>query len=262
MASTIFENIPLIELPWEGELTVTTLTEKAYDALRHDIVRGHWSPGQQLRMAELSARYGMGFSPLREALSRLQAEGLAMLAPLRGFSVASLSLEEMWDTINLRILIECEALRLSIRKGGDDWEAGIISTLHALNRQSGRLAQGNEDDLWELERRHAAFHLQLISACGSPRLLALAQRLYIDTERYRIPILLQSGPASGRDVQREHTDIADAALARKLDVATHRLTEHYKLTAQAIGQRITRQIVPLGGTDQKKPTAKRRRQIA
>lgn len=247
---------------WEGELTVTTLTEKAYDALRHDIVRGHWSPGQQLRMAELSARYGMGFSPLREALSRLQAEGLTMLAPLRGFSVATLSLEEMWDTINLRVLIECEALRLSIQKGGDDWEAGIVSTLHALNRQSGRLSKGNEDDLWELERRHASFHLQLISACGSPRLLALAQRLYVDTERYRIPILLQSGPSSGRDVQKEHTDIADATLARKTDVATHRLTEHYRLTAQAIGQRISKQNLPLGGTAQKISAPKRKRQTA
>lgn len=217
---------------------MTTLTEMAYEALRHDIVRGHWAPGQQLRMAELSGRYGMGFSPLREALSRLQAEGLAVLAPLRGFSVAPLSLEEMWDTINLRVLIECEALRLSIRHGGDDWEAGIVSALHALNRQNVRAGSGREEDLWELESRHRAFHLQLVSACRSPRLLALTQRLYVDTERYRIPILLQTGPSKGRDVQKEHTEIADAALARKRDLALRRLAEHYRMTAHAIERRM------------------------
>lgn len=250
---------------------VTTLTEKAYEALRHDIVRGNWAPGQQLRMAELSGRYGMGFSPLREALSRLQAEGLATLAPLRGFSVASLSLEEMWDTINLRILIECEALRLSIRKGGDDWEAGIVSALHALNRQSTRASGGKEEDLWELESRHRAFHLQLVSACGSARLLALTQRLYVDTERYRIPILLQAGPSRSRDVQKEHTEIADAALARKSDLATRRLTEHYQLTAKAIELRMAKLKVETGHESRKKPAkkataktvvTKRRRRVA
>lgn len=218
---------------------MSTLTERAYKALRHDIVRGELVAGQPLRMAELSARYGMGFSPLREALSRLQAEGLVVLAPLRGFSVAALSLEEMWDTINLRILIEGEALRLSIAKGGVDWEAGIVSALHALNWQSGRAGSGNEEDLWELESRHQVFHMQLISACGSPRILTIAQRLYVDTERYRIPNLLQSGPSSARDVKKEHTEIADAALARKTQFAVDYLTEHYQMTARAIEMRIS-----------------------
>jgi DNA-binding GntR family transcriptional regulator len=243
---------------------MTTLTAKAYEALRHDIVRGHWEPRQQLRMAELSARYGMGFSPLREALSRLQAEGLTVLAPLRGFSVASLSLEEMWDTIKLRILVETEALRLSISKGGDDWEAGIIATLHALNRQSTRVDTGQENEMWELETRHKVFHEQLLAACGSPRILELARRLYVETERYRIPILLQSGASNKRDVQREHTDIADAALARDVESATRKLAEHYELTAQTIEQqtlkrRATPEMASTRNHKAKKPEKRKRR---
>lgn len=245
---------------------MTTLTAKAYEALRHDIVRGYWEPRQQLRMAELSARYGMGFSPLREALSRLQAEGLTVLAPLRGFSVASLSLEEMWDTIKLRILVEKEALRLSISKGGDDWEASIIATLHALNRQSTRVGAGRESELWELESRHQAFHEQLLAACGSPRILDLAKRLYVETERYRIPILLQSGTSNKRDVQSEHTDIANAALARDAESATRKLAEHYELTAQIIEQQtLKRRASPkkASTTDRKsKKPEKRKRKAA
>lgn len=213
---------------------MTTLTEKAYEALRQDIVRGTLKPGQQLRMAELSAQYQMGFSPLREALSRLQAEGLTVLAPLRGFTVATLSISEMWDTINLRILIECEALKLSMQHGGDDWEAGIVSTLHALMLQYERQSGVDNFAVWELESRHHAFHMQLVSACGSPRMLKLIEQLYVDTERYRIPILLQSTPHRGRNIQEEHSDIAEAVLARNTEMAIQKLVEHYRLTAFAI----------------------------
>ncbi len=211
-----------------------TLAEKAYFALRHDIVRGTWMPKQALKMAVLSKHYTMGFSPLREALSRLQAEGLVSLAPLRGFTVAPLSIDEMWDTVNLRILIETEAFRLSIKNGHDTWEAGIVSALHALTLQSQRAATNDDDVLWELERRHHAFHKQLISACGSPRMIDYFERLYVDTERYRIPLLLSGGSAKKRNIQAEHSQIAEAAIARKADVACKLLAEHYRLTAETI----------------------------
>lgn len=216
-----------------------TLAEKAYLALRHDIVRGTWTPKQALKMAALSKHYDMGFSPLREALSRLHSEGLVTLAPLRGFTVAPLSLDEMWDTVNLRILIETEAFRLSIQTGKDDWEAGIVSSLHALTLQSQRATSGNDDALWELERRHHTFHKQLVSACGSPRMMDYFERLYVDTERYRIPLLLMGGTAKKRNIQAEHSQIAEAAIARKTEAACKLLSEHYRLTAETIERQAT-----------------------
>lgn len=211
-----------------------TLAEQAYLGIRHDIVRGKWSPNQALRMASLSKQYDMGFSPIREALSRLQADGLVTLAPLRGFAVSPLSTEEMWDTVNVRILIETEALQLAIKLGDDAWEAGIVSSLHALLLQSQRAKGGSDNDLWELERRHHTFHHQLISACNSPRLIAYFERLYVETERYRIPLLLAGGTATDRNIQEEHSRIADATIARKTDAACKLLAEHYRKTAESI----------------------------
>jgi DNA-binding GntR family transcriptional regulator len=211
-----------------------TLTEKVYTALRHDIVRGAYQPGQPLRMAELSRRYEMGFSPLREALNRLHSERLVGLVALRGFTVAELSLAEMWDAINLRILIEGEALRASIQKGGDGWEAGIVAALHQLNLQASRTKTGKDEEIWELEARHRAFHLALISACGSKWMLEFFDRLYADTERYRIPILLERGYGRGRDVQAEHADLSKAALARNADRAIALLSQHLRQTAETI----------------------------
>lgn len=216
-----------------------TLAEKAYGALRHDIIRGTYSAGQPLRMADLSARYDMGFSPLREALNRLQAERLVDAVALRGFTVAPLSLAEMEDAIHQRILIESQALRAAIRLGGDDWAGGIVAALYALTLQVAR--QDAEPDIWELEARHHAFHRALLAACGSPWLLEFFERLYAATERYRIPILLARSSDRGRDIQAEHSALADATLARDADLAVALLAGHYQRTSKAIAARMLKE---------------------
>lgn len=226
-----------------------TLTEKAYLALRHDIVRGSLMPGQPLRMAELSQRYEMGFSPLREALTRLHSERLVVAIALKGFTVSELSLEQMWDAVRVRIHIECEALKLSIKLGEDDWEARVVSTLHGLTLQAARKDETGDDGIWELEARHHAFHLALISACGSVWMMEFFERLYAATERYRIPILLNRRQGRGRDVQAEHTALSKAALARQTDRAVDLLTQHYTKTAEAIALRMNADINFLSKVD-------------
>lgn len=213
-----------------------TLAEKAYGALRHDIIRGTFAAGQPLRMADLSARYDMGFSPLREALNRLQAERLVDAVALRGFTVAPLSLAEMEDAIRQRILIESQALRAAIQAGDDDWAKGIVAALYALTLQVGR--QDLDPDIWELEARHHAFHRSLLAACGSPWLLEFFERLYAATERYRIPILLARRGDDARDIQAEHTALAEATLARDGDLAAALLAGHYQRTAKTIAARM------------------------
>lgn len=218
-----------------------TLSEKAYLAIRRDIIQGLLPAGQPLRMADLSARYDMGFSPLREALSRLQVERLVIAEALRGFRVAPLSVDEMLDAINTRIDLERDALRLSIRYGDDDWSAAIVAALYALKLQVDRAAGGSVD-VWEVESRHHAFHRALLAACKSPWRLEFIERLYTATERYRIPILLASGTSSpsGRDIQAEHSALADAVLARDTETAVRLLAEHYTKTASSIRDRMDR----------------------
>lgn len=222
------------EAPMEG----LTLAETAYRRLRRDIVRGVLEPRQPLRLEMLRARYGLSFSPLREALSRLQSERLVTAIALRGFSVAPVSATEMWDAVETRILIECEALRRSIAMGDDTWEAEIVAAFHALGLKSRRLADAptqRESDRDALEAAHRRFHRALIGHCRSERLLDLAERFYTETERYRCPALLgRYGEAPERDVIREHAEIMDAALGREADRASERLAEHYRRTAMLV----------------------------
>ncbi|CAN7695562.1 FCD domain-containing protein [Bradyrhizobium sp. LjRoot220] len=214
------------------------LSEVAYQRLRADIVSGALDAGKPLRLEALRQRYGLSFSPLREALMRLQSERLVLSTALRGFSVAPLSLEEMKDATETRILIESEALRRSMQGGDDDWEAGIVAAFHALSRQVERQSRlsGEVDasDMRAMEERHYQFHRALIAHCGSPRLLELADQLYIETQRYRLPSLVgKVAGAPPRDVSAEHQQIMDAALRRSEDAVRH-LAEHYRRTAEVI----------------------------
>ncbi len=215
-----------------------TLAEVAYRRLREDIVHNVFEPGMPLHLELLKQRYGLSFSPLREALNRLQTERLVVTATLRGFSVAPVSVEEMWDATETRILIECEALKRSINNGDDDWEVAVISTFHALDLQVCRMEQRTDEPESEsvtaLERRHKDFHRALIAACRSRRLISLADQLYTETERYRLPSLAGKNPATSRDIPQEHREIMETALARRSDEAAHLLAAHFRRTAELI----------------------------
>src|SRR5690606_37863488 len=154
-----------------------------------------------------------------------------------GFRVADLSLDEMWDVIRTRILIEGEALRQSIAAGDDHWEAAMIAAFHSLSRHSARLAELDAPDdaaLEEMERRHSAFHASLVAACPSRWLLDLSALLYMQTERYRRPLLARPRMGTGgeTDIHAGHKAMLDAALARDGEQAARLLSAHLMATGR------------------------------
>lgn len=189
-----------------------------------------------MRLAQLQERCGVGFSPLREALTRLAAEGLVISEAMRGFRVAPLSLDDLRDTMETRTFVETEALRRSIKRGDDDWEGRIVSSLHALGRQNERSNPDDPESLAALEDRHRDFHVALISASGSRRLEQIIDNLYLGSVRYRMPSLSNLSLNPTRDLMIEHGAISDAALARNAPLAVDLLTAHYSLTAELLIQ--------------------------
>ena len=159
-----------------------TLSERAAAVVEHDILGGVWSPGDRLGIHALSERYGIGATPLREGLSRLVSRGLISAVGQKGFRVASVSEADLVDITQVRIMIEAEALRRSIRDGRDDWEAGILSSLHRLTRSVERDPETMREGTPEFDRLHKAFHRSLLEACGSDRLLRLHDDLYNATD--------------------------------------------------------------------------------
>ena len=211
-----------------------TLAGQTALRLRQDIIRNEFSAGERLTNEKLAERYGVGTSPLREALFQVAGEGLVRVEDHKGFVVAPLSREEMLDVSSLRAYLEIHALRQSIASGDEEWETAVLVADHRLKSADARLLQATPDNLKaakdEWERRHRDFHYALCSACGSPWLLHFFDTLYDQLERYRRHLWRYGERARGADDQ--HDEIRQAALARDADAATALLAEHFRRQAE------------------------------
>lgn len=205
-----------------------TLVERAYLSLRHDIVCGKLTPGERLRVEHLKDQYEVGAGTLREALSLLVSDALVTSEGQRGFRVAPISMADLEDVTNTRVMLETEALRQSIRHGDAKWEAALLQSYELLTKTEVDLAESGSDR-WE--RRNKAFHEALIAGFNSTWSKYLLSILYRHAERYRnINWRLTAAHASGRDVHKEHEAIFRAAVDRQEARAALALEAHIRLT--------------------------------
>jgi DNA-binding GntR family transcriptional regulator len=192
-----------------------TLNASALTQLRSDIIACRLMPNERLRVEALRERYGMGTSPIREALMRLEAEDLVELEQNKGFKVSEVSRENLVDLMRTRIEIESIALRWSLEKAGVEWEASLLGAFHRLSRQR-KIDPAKPDAIseeWSSE--HADFHTALVSACGSPTVLSIRSRLFEQAERYVSLSIMSNSPL--RDDVTEHKQLMRAALSRDID---------------------------------------------
>ena len=216
-----------------------TMAHVVYRKLRNDIVSGVLAPGTPLRSDEVRTVYETGISPLREALTRLTSEQLVTSVGQRGFRVAPLSAEDVLDTMETRILIEGEALRLSIERGGVQWESQVVAAAHALARTPFPVGPDTAAETWAAIHWH--YHATLIAACGSKWLIQLAHVLFAQAERHRLRVVALGAAPQKRDRSSEHDAIFNAAINRNARLATAELDRHYRLSAEHVADVLRRQ---------------------
>lgn len=217
----------------EPTMELRTLTERAYAALRTDIITGDLSPEMKLQTESLKARYGLGGSTLREALTRLTGEALVTFEGQRGFRVAPVSVEDFADLCETRRIIEIDALRRSILAGDDRWESGVVAAYHRLSRIEDQLPLRLEELYDEWEKRNAEFHKALIAACRSRWLHRIHEVLFHQAERYR-RITFASRRTLPRNIQQEHKGIMEATIARDVDAACGLAASHISKTVMIL----------------------------
>jgi DNA-binding GntR family transcriptional regulator len=208
--------------------TPRTLAERAFLSLRNDVICGKLAPGEKLRVEHLKDQYQVGASTLREALSLLVSDALVTAEGQRGFRVAPISLTDLEDVTNTRVMLETEALRQSIRHGDAQWEATLTTCYQLLTQAEDRI-EGAETAQWEA--RNKAFHDALIAAHDSPWTKYMLSILYRHGERYRnINWRLTAAHAVERRVHEEHDSIFQAAINKQEARAALALESHIRLT--------------------------------
>lgn len=208
----------------------TTLSSTLVARLRTAIMNGELVPGAKLVLDRMRASYGVSLSPLREALCRLESEGLVEIVDQRGYRVAPVSRDNLAEVIRLRAELEGLAAREAIAHGDAAWEGRVLSAHHQLTRcQRGSRSPG-EQEAWE--RAHRAFHAELISACRMPMLQQFCETLHDQGDRYRRIFLKDHTPDP--HVPAEHAAIAQAMIERRAEDAVSLLRDHIERTGRKI----------------------------
>ncbi|PCJ96404.1 MAG: GntR family transcriptional regulator [Hyphomicrobiales bacterium] len=216
----------------DRETTSRNLAASIYNGLKTDILSGRLMPGKKLVISDLSATHGVSPGAVREALSRLTSEELVVAEPMRGFRVVPSSVSELEDLTQVRIFIEQHCLERAMCEGDLKWESEIVSALYQINRTDFRSADDPKiiNDAWS--DAHHRFHASLVSACDSVWMLKLREQLFVQSRRYHhLSVLL---PADDRDIRTEHSDLAEAVIARDLEKAKELIAAHFEKTKQIL----------------------------
>ena len=209
-----------------------SLTSAVHERLRADILSTRLVPGQRLHIAGLAKQFSVSLTAVREALSRLVADGLVQASDQRGFRVSPVSLADLADVTRTRIDIEGIALRRSIERGDKAWLKAVETAFDELKAVPYRYPDEPGVHYEEWVVRHHIFHRALVNACGSPWLLGFRNVLHEQSERYRrLAIRDASKP---RDVEAEHAAIVEAVLRRDADAAVDALAKHFTATMHIV----------------------------
>jgi GntR family carbon starvation induced transcriptional regulator len=227
------ETLPRVEA--EMTAAAATRTTAVYANMRRDIVRGLLLPGEKLRIENLGAHYGVGATPVREALNRLSTEGLVVQQDQKGFRVTPVSIADLLEVTRTRIWVTEIALRESIANGDDAWEEGVLLAYRRLSRNPNRLPEdpGSLNPVWE--ELHCAFHDALIAACPSRMLLDFSARMFQAGDRYR-HLSVRGTPSGERNVNDEHLVLMEATIGRRTEEALRLMSEHTLRTTDALLQ--------------------------
>ncbi len=183
--------------------------------LRAAILSGALAAGTRVNQDRVAAEQGVSHIPVREALRRLEAEGLVTFAPRRGFFVARLSAEDAAELGEMRAALEALAIRLAVPRLT---AADLAAAAAAVTAGDG------SDDLGDWSAANWRFHRALYAPCGRPRLMETLETLWRGADRY-LRVIWQAERWQPRS-QREHRAIlracrkGDAPAAAKL-VADH-----------------------------------------
>jgi len=203
-----------------------TLADQVYTFLKKGIINGDLQPGERLKELEIAQSLGASRTPVREALSRLEQEGLVQPFPSGGLTVVKLSANDVKEIYGLLRVLESYGIRLAAERV----TSKQLERLEALCVRAEQLGAEEIDRLIELNGR---FHELLIEVTAHRRLKELVGQLRTALQPYRIVTMLRPdfhGSPQFLDLMvHQHSEIVRALRAREVDRLVDLVVEHNEL---------------------------------
>jgi len=186
-------------------MTAPLMRHRVFEELRADIMSCALQPGEEVRESELAERYGVSKSPIRDALQKLEVEGLVEIAARRGHRVSQISIADAKDILDLRIILEAAA----VRRIASDAKAAELSDLD-------RFREADVHSIKGFAQYNRAFHHHLTNLSGNARLALTMKRLMENYDRLCVVSLSarRTEVESMRTALSDHVGIIDALQAR------------------------------------------------
>jgi DNA-binding GntR family transcriptional regulator len=202
--------------------------DRVYEALREKILSGVYPPGSRLILSRLANEHEMSFIPVREALQRLEGERMVRSERNRGATVTELSIADMSDIYETRLVLESAAIRAATLRLD---AAQLERAEHALREMGTSFRRGEDRRAYAW---HQDFHFALYEPAGSAWTLHLIRLLWSSAERYmRLAASVRPEP---EQFVIEHAEILRAVTAGDADGAAERLADNLRTTARLLAE--------------------------
>jgi DNA-binding GntR family transcriptional regulator len=188
----------------------TTIGDALIAAMRAEILSGDLAPGTRLHQGELAKRFGTSRIPLRDALARLEQDGLVEIDARRGARVRELTVEDVVEIYDIRLLLEPLAVRLAVEALTDESVRRLTYLSEAMDAAASEPVAG--------QRARRSFYEELYSLSGRARLAAAIMRLRDEVTRYHL--------IAGESARHAHADLRRAIRQRDADAAAAIVERH------------------------------------
>lgn len=226
MTSNTAEEDPMDMIPFE----VRSLSDRLTDVVRDFILSGEISPTVAIRQDALATRLRVSKIPLREALARLEQDGLVVSHPNRGYFVTPLSAAEAEEVYALRLKIEPGVAAYACMKASPAEQEAARNALSLLDREAAAQTAG-------VGALHRAFHLALVSPAERPITTRMVMRLHVIADRYVRKHLEPLERHLRAEV--EHEEILSAWLKRQPENVEKLIQRHLKFTLEDLRKQLS-----------------------
>jgi GntR family transcriptional regulator, carbon starvation induced regulator len=191
-----------------------SLVDNAVRAIKQDIVCGRLAAGCPIKVKELSAAYGCGATPIREALNQLAATGMVSAKLNCGFSVPEFNAQNCDDLFDIRFLLEPVVIKSSLKAIDSDWEESLLLLQHRL------LKADSVIDKVFAERN---LYLHLFASCQSDIMLMAISAAYDCSLYYYYNYLQKNHIKSARALNKLMGSLVSATASKRADILKHDL---------------------------------------
>lgn len=202
------------------------LRDVVFNTLRQAILRGELKPGERLMEIQLANKLGVSRTPIREAIRKLELEGLVLMIPRKGAEVAEITEKNLRDVLEVRRALEELAVRIACEKITDEEIEQLKITAQNLQNTL------DSKDVTKIAEADVQFHDIIYFATDNQRLIQLLNNLAEQMYRYRVEYLKREN--FYENVVEEHKELIRTIEAKQQDMAAQVMCRHIDNQVEAV----------------------------